>query len=250
MGTFDGKVAVVTGGSRGIGAAVAKRLAVDGASVVVNYARSAAAAGEVVAEITAVGGRAVAVKTDVSNPEELDGLFRETEAAFGATIDILVNNAGIYLTGMVDEFSSEDFERTFAVNVRSVFEVTKRAVPRMASGGRIINLGSIVGERVIGPGLSAYGASKFAVHGLTRGFARDLAGRGITVNTVAPGPIDTEMNPADPKINPAADFMRGLVPTGRYGRAEEVAAAVAFLASPDAAFINGTELTIDGGITA
>jgi 3-oxoacyl-[acyl-carrier protein] reductase len=250
MARLDGKVAVVTGASRGIGAAIAKRLAADGAKVVVNYGRAAEAAQSVVAEITAAGGTAVAVQADVADPAQVATLFQKTEEAFGPSVDILVNNAGVYVTGPVDEIAPEAFQRTFDINVRAVFEATRLAVPRMGQGGRIINIGSAVGETSLGPGMSVYAASKFAVNGLTRGFARDLAPRGITANTVAPGPIDTDMNPADPKVNPAADFMRQIVPAGRYGRVEEVAAAVAFLASEEAAFITGTEVTIDGGARA
>jgi 3-oxoacyl-[acyl-carrier protein] reductase len=245
-----GKVAVVTGASRGIGAAIAARLAAEGAAVAVNYGRSADAANQLVASIAAAGGKAKAVGADVGNPAKVADLFRQVREAFGPRIDILVNNAGVYVQKPLDQLTSEDFQYVFDVNVRAVFEVTRAALPMLADGGRIINLGSVVGERSIGPGMSIYAASKFAVAGLTRGFARDLAARRITVNNVQPGPIDTDMNPADAGKNPASDAMRSMIPLGRYGRAEEVAAAVAFLASPEAAFITGTAVTIDGGAIA
>lgn len=249
-GSLAGKVALVTGGSRGIGAAVSARLAELGASVLVNYARSEAAAKEVVEGIRRRGGEAHALGADVSDPKQVEALFQQVDRSHGGRVDILVNNAGIYLQGPLAEFSLEDFDRTFAVNVRSVFLVTKAALARIPDGGRIINLGSIVGERVPFPGISVYSASKFAVAGLTRGWARELAPRKITVNDVQPGPVDTDMNPADSSVNPAADFMRASIPLGRYGKAEEVAALVAFLATPAAAFINGATINVDGGVVA
>ncbi len=248
--SLAGKVALVTGGSRGIGAAVSARLAELGASVLVNYARSEGAAREVVEGIRGRGGEAHTLGADVSDPKQVEALFQQVDRSHGGRVDILVNNAGIYLQGPLAEFSLEDFDRTFAVNVRSLFLVTKAALSRIPDGGRIINVGSIVGERVPFPGISVYSASKFAVAGLTRGWARELAPRKITVNDVQPGPVDTDMNPADSSVNPAADFMRASIPLGRYGTAEEVAALVAFLASPAAAFINGATINVDGGVVA
>ena len=245
-----GKVAVVTGASRGIGAAIAARLAAEGAAVAVNYGRSGDAANKVVASIAAAGGKAKAVGADVGDPATVADLFRQVREAFGPRIDILVNNAGVYVQKPIDQLTSEDYQSTFDVNVRAVFEVTRAALPLLNDGGRIVNIGSVVGERSIGPGMSVYAASKFAVAGLTRGWARDLAGRRITVNNVQPGPTDTDMNPADAAKNPAADVMRQMIPLGRYGQAEEVAAAVAFLVSPEASFITGTSVTVDGGSIA
>jgi 3-oxoacyl-[acyl-carrier protein] reductase len=162
----------------------------------------------------------------------------------------VVNNAGIYIPGPLVEFSEADFDKTFDVNVKSMFLVTKKALSRLADGGRVINIGSMVGERVPFPGGSAYAASKFAVAGLTRAWARELAPRRITVNDVQPGPVDTDMNPADAGKNPAADRLRTAIPLGRYGTADEVAALVVFLASPQAAFITGATINVDGRLVA
>jgi 3-oxoacyl-[acyl-carrier protein] reductase len=247
---LTGKIALVTGGSRGIGAAISSHLARAGATVLVNYTASEGAARSVAETINRGGGKAHTLKADVSNTREVDRLFEQIDGAHGGKLDILVNNAGIYIPGPLAEFSEADFDKTFDVNVKSMFLVTKKALSRLADGGRVINIGSMVGERVPFPGGSVYAASKFAVAGLTRAWARELAPRRITVNDVQPGPVDTDMNPADAGKNPAADRLRGAIPLGRYGTADEVAALVVFLASPPAAFITGATINVDGGLVA
>jgi 3-oxoacyl-[acyl-carrier protein] reductase len=245
-----GKVALVTGGSRGIGAAVAQRLAAGGATVLVNYARSKAEADAVVADIRATGGQATAIQADVGTSADVTKLFAEIDRAHGGTLDILVNNAGVFIVGSVADVSDADYKKIFDVNVRGVFEVTRAALSRLRDGGRIINIGSILGERIPWPNISIYSASKFAVAGLTRGWARDLAPRKITVNCVQPGPIDTVMNPSDAGVNAFADTQRSQIALGEFGTADEVAALVEFLASPDAAFITGSIQNVDGGVIA
>ncbi len=249
-GRLKGKVAVVTGGSRGIGAATAKRLAAEGATVVVNYARSADAADEVVKRITEAGGEAVAVQAEVSDERQVKAMFEKVDERFGGRVDVLVNNAGVFETAPIEEASTSHLDGQLSVNVRAVFAVTREAIRRMGEGGRIITIGSCLGERLPFPGGAAYGASKAAAKLLGQGWARDLGPRGITVNTVQPGPIDTEMNPADASKNPAADYQRSLTALGRYGKPEEIAAAVAFLASPEASYITGATLNVDGGFNA
>jgi len=245
-----GKTALVTGGSRGIGAAIAKRLASEGAHVAVNYARSKEAAEAVVREIQSAGGQAFAVQAEVSDPHQVSELFTALDERFGGRLDILVNNAGAFEVTPIEQADLEHLDRMMSVNVRAVFAVTREAVHRMPTGGRIVSIGSCLGERLPFPGGAAYGASKAAVQLLDRGWARDLGAKNITVNTVQPGPIDTDMNPGDPSKNPGAEGQKQMTALGRYGKPEEVAAAVAFLASPEASYITGATLNVDGGLNA
>lgn len=244
-----GKIALVTGGSRGIGAASAKSLAADGASVAVNYARSPDRAKQVVADIESAGGRAVAVQADVSAADAVAAMFDEVDRAFGGRLDVLLNNAGMYEMVHAAEADVDHYDRMFALNVRGVYLVTLHALKRMGDGGRIISIGSTLGEQAPFPTISAYAASKFALDGLTRGWARDLGPKGITVNLVRPGPIDTEMNP-DSGENPTAEGQKQASSVGRFGRPEEVARAVAFLAHPDAGYLTGGTINVDGGFNA
>jgi 3-oxoacyl-[acyl-carrier protein] reductase len=246
MKNLNGRVAIVTGASRGIGAAIAKRLAAEGASVIVNYSGSEARANEVVQSITSDGGKAKALPANMRDPAAIKRLFNETLETFGR-LDILVNNVGTFALKSLEESTEEDFDETFDLNVRAVFLAAREAARRMNEGGRIINIGSVNGDRMPYAGGGLYGASKAAVAGFTRGWARDLGPRGITVNCVQPGPIDTDMNPADGE---SSSFQKQMTALGRYGKAEEVAALVAFLASPEAADITGACLNIDGGTNA
>jgi 3-oxoacyl-[acyl-carrier protein] reductase len=243
-----GKVALVTGGSRGIGAATVRALANNGADVAFSYVASGAKAAAIVHELEDQGVRAVAIKADQADPAQGERLVNEVVARFGR-LDILVNNAGVIEGGLVGDpsSSSADFERLFAINVGGMVRAVRAAANVKGAGGRIISVGSVVGTRVGFPGMADYAATKAAVAGYTRGWARDLGPKGITVNAVQAGAVDTDLNPA------SGDFARAFNPTvalGRYGRPEEIAAGIVFLASPTASYITGTELTIDGGYGA
>lgn len=240
--SLQGKKALVTGGSRGIGAAIAKRLAADGAAVAITYAGNKSAAESTVAAIEQAGGTAYAFQADASDPASQRAGVAQAAGALGG-IDILVHNAGVAEFSPVDQDSDETYDRQFAVNVKGLHVGTRAALPHLADGGRIILIGSVSGEMAF-PATSVYSATKAAVAAFARGWAKDLAPRQILVNTVQPGPIDTDMNPADGEF---AQQMTGFVPLGRYGRVEEIAGAVAFLAGPDATYITGTTLNVDGG---
>ena len=239
-------VALVTGGARGIGAAIVRRLARDGAQVAFTYARSADAANALAAELRTAGGKALALQGDSADAAAIQSAVDETARVLGR-IDILVNNAGVYLPGALETFSLADLDQTLAVNVRAVFVATQAATRHMADGGRVVNIGSINAERVPGAGASVYAMSKAAIVGLTRGLARDLGSRGITVNNVQPGPTGTDMNPGD---GPNAGGMHSMMAIQRHARADEVAGMVAYLAGPEAGMVTGASLSIDGGFGA
>ena len=244
---LNGKVALVTGGSRGIGAAIAKALADDGADVAISYSASPDKAKAVVNRLLEKGVRAHAFKADQANAKEVEGLVKSVVERFGR-LDILVNNAGVFVTGQVHDRANNlaELDRQFAVNVGGVAAAVRAAAPLMGDGGRIISIGSVVGDTSPFPGIADYSATKGAVAAYTRGWARDLGPRGITVNNVKPGPIDTDMNPA--QNGDFSQTQKTLTALGRYGTPEEVAAAVAFLASRAASYITGANLNVDGGI--
>jgi 3-oxoacyl-[acyl-carrier protein] reductase len=239
-------VALVTGGSRGIGAAIAKRLAADGASVAITYAKDANAASAVVKAIEGDGGKAVAIQADAADAEAVKKAVEKAVATLGR-LDVLVNNAGTAIPKKFEETTLEELDRVIDINIRGVFVTTQAALKHMNNGGRIIMIGSCVGERDMTPGLAPYSATKGAVKMFTQGLARELGSRGITVNNVQPGPIDTDLNPA------AGDWATPQIANtalGRYGHVDEVAALVAFVASPESSYITGANLTIDGGTNA
>ncbi|MBB3595520.1 3-oxoacyl-[acyl-carrier protein] reductase [Rhizobium sp. BK529] len=242
---LSGKIALVTGGSRGIGAAIVRRLSSDGATVVFTYAVSSDKAKTIVADIEAKGAKALAIRADSADPKAVQDAVEQTVSAFGG-IDILVNSAGILLLNPVEDFPLEDFDRMFAVNVRAVFAGTQAAARHMKAGGRIITIGSIVADRSGFPTSSVYSMTKGAVAAMTRGLARDLGPRGITVNNIQPGPTATDMNSDET----GHERLKQLMALGRMGEDKEIASFAAYLASPEASFITGASLTIDGGYLA
>ena len=243
-GTLDGKVALVTGGSRGIGAATALRLARDGADVAVTYVNGKEAAADVVRRIEALGRRGVALRADSAEAGEAAGAVERAAEALGG-LDVLVNNAGVGVLGPLDGLALADVDRVLAVNVRGVFLTSQAAAARMPSGGRIITIGTCMTQRVPGAGGTLYATSKAALVGLTKALARELGGRGIAANIVHPGPIDTDMNPAD---GPYAADQVAMTAVGRFGTADEVASMVAYLAGAD--YVTGAEFAVDGGHAA
>ncbi|WP_327592942.1 3-oxoacyl-ACP reductase family protein [Streptomyces chartreusis] len=243
-GTLHGKVALVTGGSRGIGAATALRLAREGADVALTYVHGKEAAEEVVRAVEALGRRAVALRADAGDADEAQGAVDRAAEALGG-LDVLVNNAGIGVLGPLEGLSLTDVDRVLAVNVRGVFLTSRAAAARMDAGGRIITIGTCMTQRVPGPGGTLYATSKSALIGLTKALARELGPRGITANIVHPGPIDTDMNPAD---GPFASGQAAMTALGRFGTADEVASTVAYLAAAD--YVTGSEFAVDGGHAA
>ena len=246
MSKLTNQVALVTGGSRGIGAAIAKRLATDGAAVAITYAKDAKAASAVVEAIEREGGKAVAIQAEAANAEAVKGAVEKTIKTFGR-LDILVNNAGTAIPKPFEEATLEEMDRVIDINIRGTFVATQEALRHMKSGGRIITIGSCVGERVWTPGLVPYAATKGAVKIFTQGLAREVGSRGITVNNVQPGPIDTDLNPA------AGDWavpQKAVTALNRYGHVDEIAAMVAFVAGPEASYVTGANLTVDGGMNA
>ncbi|MBB3223437.1 SDR family oxidoreductase [Pseudoduganella umbonata] len=245
---LQGRVALVTGGSRGIGAAIVRRLARDGADVAFSYAASEQRANAIAGEVEALGRRALAVRADQADAAAVAELVKTVHAAFGR-LDILVNSAGVFVTGAVGDSATDlaALERQFAINVGGVAAAVRAAVPLLTDGGRIISIGTTGADHVPFAGAADYVASKAAVAAYTRGWSRDLGPRNITVNVVQPGAINTEMNPEDGAF---ADTLKNLAALGRYGQPEDIAAAVAFLAGPDAGYITGATLNVDGGQSA
>jgi 3-oxoacyl-[acyl-carrier protein] reductase len=246
MSKLANKVALVTGGSRGIGAAVAKRLAAEGANVAITYAKDAKAASAVVTAIERAGQKAIAIQADSADAAAVAAAVEKTMATFGR-LDVLVNNAGTAVPKPFVETTLEEMDRVLDINIRGVFVATQAALKHMTDGGRIIMIGSAVGERVLTPGLVPYSATKGAVKIFTQGLSREVGSRGITVNNVQPGPIDTDLNPA---AGEWAVPQKAATALNRYGHVDEVAALVAFVAGPESSYITGANLTVDGGMNA
>jgi len=246
MNKLEGKIALITGGSRGIGAAIAKRLAADGANVAITYTKGADAAASVVKEIERAGRKAIAIQADAADAEAVKAAVEKTVATLGG-LDVLVNNAGTAIPKKFEETTLEELDRLIDVNVRGTLVATQAALKHMKDGGRIIMIGSSVGERVMVPGLVPYSATKGAVKMFTQGLSREVGSRGITVNNIQPGPIDTDLNPA---AGEWAVPQKAATALDRYGHVEEVAALVAFVAGPEASYITGANLTVDGGTNA
>jgi 3-oxoacyl-[acyl-carrier protein] reductase len=246
MSKLAKKVALVTGGSRGIGAAIAKRLAADGASVAITYAKDANAASTVVKAIESSGGKALAIQADAADPKAINAAIEKIVATLGK-LDVLVNNAGTAIPKLFEETTLEEMDHMIDLNFRGILVATQAALKNMNNNGRIIMIGSCVGEKNMTPGLAAYGATKGAVKMFTQGLSREVGSRGITVNNIQPGPIDTDLNPA------AGDWAApqiAVTALKRYGTPDEVAALVSFVASPESSYITGANLTVDGGTNA
>ena len=243
---LEGKIALITGGSRGIGAAIAKRLATDGANVAITYSKGADAAAAVVKEIERNGGKAIAIQADATDAKAVATAVEKTVATLGR-LDVLVNNAGTAIPKKFEETTLEEMDNMIDLNVRGTFVATQAALKQMNNGGRIITIGSCVGERMMTPGLVAYSATKGALKMFTQGLSREVGDRAITVNNIQPGPIDTELNPAS---GDWAEPQKANTALKRYGTVHDVAALVSFVASPEASYITGASLTVDGGTNA
>ena len=244
--TLAGRRALVTGGSRGIGAGIVRRLAADGAAVAFTYGASAAEADQLVAELTADGAKAVAIQADSADPVQVANAVEQTVSTLGG-LDVLVNNAGTAYLAPIDEFPQEEFDRVVAINIGGVYSAIRAAVSHLGEGSRIINIGSINADRVPTGGTAVYAMTKGAVSSLTRGLARELGPRGITVNNVQPGPIATDMNPDEGEF---ADAVRQTTALGRYGHTSDIAAVVSFLAGSESGYVTGANWNVDGGFTA
>ncbi len=245
-GRLSGKVAVVTGAARGIGAGIAKRLTEDGAAVAITYSSSQASADKLVRDIESKGGKAIAIRADSTDATAVKNAMAETVKKLGR-LDILVNNAGIAVMNTVDKYSLEDFDRMVAVNIRGVFVASQAAAAMMPDGGRIITIGSCNAERMPFMGGSVYAMTKAAIVGLTKGLARDLGPRNITVNNIQPGPTNSDMNPAN---GPNAEMLKSLMAIKRFADGSEIGALVCYLAGPEAGFVTGASILIDGGFDA
>ena len=243
---LEGKIALITGGSRGIGAAIAKRLAADGANVAITYTKGTDAAASVVQEIERAGGKAMAIQADATDANAVKAAVEKTVATYGR-LDVLVNNAGTAVPKPFEEATLEELDRVLDINLRGLFVATQAALKHLREGGRIIMIGSAVGERVLTPGLVPYAATKGAVKIFTQGLAREVGSRGITVNNVQPGPVDTDLNPA---TGDWAVPQKAVTALNRYGHVDDIAAMVAFVAGPEASYITGANLTVDGGMNA
>ncbi|XXX36385.1 3-oxoacyl-ACP reductase family protein [Sorangium sp. So ce117] len=246
MAEFAGKVALVTGGSRGIGAAIVKRLARGGADVALTYVSAADKGRSVIADVEAAGRRGMAIAADTADPAAIVAAVERTVAEFGR-LDILVNNAGVAIMAPLEAVTLADLDKTLGIHVRGVFLASQAAARHMGAGGRIVSIGSCLADRVPGPGITLYSMSKTALVGLTKGLARDLGPRGITANLIQPGPIDTDMNPAN---GAGADGQRSMLALGHYGNTDDIASTVAHLAGEGGRFITGATITIDGGFSA